>query len=58
MTTKRSPQEEAPSCPNCHRSIEHDLAIEMAYCSACGHPVERPEEEDSGDSERAALTQD
>ena len=36
MTTKRSPQEEAPSCPNCHRNIEHDLAIEMAYCSACG----------------------
>ena len=57
MTTKRSPQEEAPSCPNCHRNIEHDLAIEMAYCSACGHPIERPQE-DPGDSEQAALTQD
>ena len=54
MTTKRSPQEEAPSCPNCHRNIEHDLAIEMAYCSACGK-AERSEAFSSAMMARAFI---
>ena len=40
-------------CSNCGRNVEPDIAIEMDYCSACGHPIERSEEKDPGDSGRA-----
>ena len=32
-------------CSNCGRDVEPDIAIKMDYCSACGHPIERTEED-------------
>ena len=37
-----SPQVDAWQCAHCGRNTEPDIAIELDYCSACGHPIEPP----------------
>ncbi len=32
-------------CTHCGRDVRSDLEAEKDYCSACGHPIERPDEE-------------
>ena len=29
-------------CASCGRAVEADIAVELDYCSACGHEIERP----------------